>query len=298
MVVLGPKTDQGRASKWTDALAPVLLDGEVVRAFARSHPMVTREGIAFTNARIFTFHSEAPEDRRIVDSVANDKIRSLGIDGGLFRSRVWIVTDDGDVPLGTVAKSETGFVEEHVRISHSKGIDPAASEAMELLDLEKAIEKLEKDELLQAREQVPIVGDVMKPSQWEAIHRTARGNELPWLVLNNGRTGVLAAFEDRLVVFKSGMLASAVSGSITLGGGTTFHYDEIIAIQHIGKQLNGSLEVVTPTHPSLTTSLGSDQKIDDERWKRPNCIPMPSIQYTVWSPHIHKIGRKIAAAQK
>ena len=83
-----------------------------------------------------------------------------------------------------------------------------------------------------------------------------------------------------------------------MGGGTAFRYDEIISIQHIGKTMDGTLEVVTPTHPSLTTSLEKGQKIDDERWKRPNCIPMPSFQYKLWMPHINEIGRKIAAARR
>ena len=298
MVELSPKVDEAKAEKWAHALAPVLLEGEVIKAFACSRSLMTLDGIAFTNARVFTFYSGASEAKRIVDWVSAEKVRGLEIDSGWLRRELRIVADEGVKPFGFVAKSEIPFIQDQLDLVQRHGVDPSVSEALELFELEKAIEELDKEEFLQARDKVPVVGDPVSAAQWESIHSRSRDKELPWLILNNGRTGMMAAFDDRLVLFKSGMLASAASGSFTMGGGTTFRYDEIISIQHIGKTLDGTLEVVTPTYPSLTTSLEKGQKVDDERWKRPNCIPMPSFQYKVWMPQINEIGRKIAAARR
>lgn len=298
MVALSPGVDSARAAEWKKALQPVLLEGEEVRAFARSRSHLVRDGIAFTNARIFTFYSTATAGQRIVDWVGNDKIGKLTFAIKVLRSHGHLSTPDGGISLGAVAKAEVSFIQEQVAAAKKAGIGPEVSEAMELLELEMAIQKLEKQELLEGREKVPVVGDALKPAQWESIHTCARGNELPWLVLSNGGSGIIAAFEDRLVVIKGGMMSSVASGSITLGGSATFRYSDITSIQHIGKQMDGTIEIVTPTNPSLTMSLMDGQKLEDERWKRSNCVPMPRILYGTWSPHLDRIGERIAAARR
>lgn len=195
MVTLSQNVDKARAAAWTEALEPVLLEGERVRAFARSRSLLVRDGIAFINARVFTFYSGAAKERRVVDWIGNEKIRGLAITSKMFRSFAQIDGEEGAVPLGVVARPEITFVEEQVRVAQEMGIASVAAEAMELLELEKAIEKLEREELLEARKQVLVVGDPLKASQWESIHSCARGGELPWLNLSSDGVGCIVAFE-------------------------------------------------------------------------------------------------------
>lgn len=293
MVALSPKFKVSAAERWKGHLAPVLVDGEVIKAMARSRS-VGLHGIAFTNARVFTFNVEVMQRMRVGQWVKADKIRGHGVDTGMLNHKLTINTDEGSVPFGKIAKSEWAFVAEQLQMVQRDGLDPVAAVGLARFELELEVEKRERAEFLEKRARVEVVGDAMKDKQWEKIESYSSEKELPWLVVNNGSNmGYLAAFDDRLVLFRGGMFSSAASGSLTLGGGATFPYEAIITIQHLGKMMDGTLEIVTLKHRSLTETLEPKQKLEDERFKRVNCIAMPSVQYAVWAPHIERIMDKV-----
>ena len=301
MVKSSPTVSSAKAEKWAGKLAPLLFGGEVIHAVANSRTWNTITGIVFTNARVFAFFITEPmEQKKVIQHWStNDQIRGVAFESGRFwTKRMYINGTEGRVEFGSVSRKDVTFIEQQVARIVYTGPEPALAEEIELFQIEKEIERLEHEEFLEDKAKVQVVGDPMKESNWRMVHHFSRDGELPWLILNNGNLGSIAAFGNRMVIFRSGMMSSLGGGSLSAGGGTAFYYNEITAIQHVGKELDGALEVVTRRHPSLTDSLEPKQKLEEERFKRENCLPIPRIQYALWTPHIGKILQKVQSANR
>lgn len=123
MVALSPKFKLSAAERWQGYLAPVLVDGEVIKAMARSRS-IELHGIAFTNARVFTFNVEVMQRMRVRQWVRADEMRGHDVDTGMRNCKLTINTDEGPVPFGKVAKSEWQFVAEQLQMVRRDGLDP------------------------------------------------------------------------------------------------------------------------------------------------------------------------------
>lgn len=301
VVASSPAVSSAKAQKWAGKLAPLLFEGEVIHAVANSRTWNTITGIVFTNARVFAFFITEPMQQKNVIQhwSTNDQIRGVSFGPGRFwTKRMYINGTEGRVEFGSVPRKDVTFIEQQVARIVYTGPEPTLAEEIELFQIEKEIERLEQEEFLEDKTKVQVVGDPMKESNWRMVHHFSRDGELPWLILNNGKFGSIAAFGNRMVIFRNGAISSLASGSLSIGGGTAFYYNEITTIQHVGKELDGALEVVTRRHPSLTDSLEPKQKLDEERFKRENCLPIPRFQYALWSPHIGKILQKVHATNR
>lgn len=186
MAELSPRVKEKHATKWSEALAPDLLGGEVVWAFAaaqRMKPLTT--GVAITNARIIGFFvGGTTPAKRILLEVRADHIR--GFDFPVNGGNMKVLTDAGEVNFGRLDKQEIDFVGYFVNYLWQHGIDPAVANSVSRRETQVAAAAAAHAEFLSRRDGVRVFGDAMKEKWWDDIARYAHDDELPWLVLNSG----------------------------------------------------------------------------------------------------------------
>ena len=79
----------------------------------------------------------------------------------------------------------------------------------------------------------------------QAIRRQSFDRD-PWLVLAPGfGQGLIAAWEDRLSVIKTGLLTGFMAGSYGGERTGTFHFTDITGIEYNSGLMNGVLEILT-----------------------------------------------------
>lgn len=145
-----------------------------------------------------------------------------------------------------------------------------------------------------------------KPSKkaLAAILDHAGVDESPWLIMGGGAGGVLAAFEDRLLIIKTGGLTSMVAG--TFGGGrfTTFMYSDITGIEYNSGMVNGVLEVLTPSYQGSANKdfwkgTGSGRNDDsNDPFTLSNTLPWSKSLYQASTQQITELRRRIAEAKR
>lgn len=128
----------------------------------------------------------------------------------------------------------------------------------------------------------------------EAIRRLCFDGTEPWLILAPGpANGVLAAWDDRLSVIKTGFLAGMVAGS--LGGERTasFHFTDITGIEYNSGLANGILEVLTPSYSGGTNKdfwrIGENSPL-----KQSNTLPIAKFNYAAALDDINELRRRIS----
>jgi hypothetical protein len=90
-----------------------------------------------------------------------------------------------------------------------------------------------------------IVGAKLTSKASDAIRRQCADDE-PWLILiSSGGAGPLAAFDDRLVVIRTGALTSLQAEALGGERSTTFYFRDINAIEYNLGLMSGTLEILT-----------------------------------------------------
>lgn len=139
----------------------------------------------------------------------------------------------------------------------------------------------------------------MKDKWWEDIDRHSRPNELPWFIINAGSGGRLVAFEDRLLISKTGGMTSFMAGSLGGGRETTFPYAEITNIEYNGGFVNGVLEVLTPSyqgsgnHVFWRSTNKSRTQASDDPYTLSNCLPLGKPTYREAQPTLNELQQRI-----
>ena len=127
--------------------------------------------------------------------------------------------------------------------------------------------------------------------------------EAPWLVIGTLNAGVLAAYEDRLMIIKTGVVTSFMAG--TLGGGriTTFGFTDITGIEFNGQLVSGVLEVLTASYQGTAnkdywkgTSSGRNADANDP-FTLSNTLPLQKVVYNQALPHLNKLRAMIISSK-
>jgi hypothetical protein len=149
-----------------------------------------------------------------------------------------------------------------------------------------------------------ILGKVRSKS-YRSIARLSQPGEVPWLVIGAGFAyGVLAAFEDRLVIVKTGAATSFMAGSLGGERATTFYYADITGVEYNSGFLAGVLEVLTPSYQGSANkdywrgATASRNANSNSPFTLSNTLPMTKPDYIAWTPQIQELRAKIAAAKK
>ncbi len=313
---LAPKVKEKIAAQWLEALAPYLYPGEVVWALARLNgikPLM--EGLAITNARLIGFAK--PDLRAGGDpafQVDADTIAAFGIEKKITGSVLTVTKLDRQVVKFPLLGNEEDnkFVAYFVDYLHKAGFPAAIREAIAYASGDNSgnaprggwMHGHQRQVRESRRTETTVIGAALKDVHWRAIDNHSGPDEVPWFVLSCGSDGLLAAFEDRLIIAKVGFNASVMAGS--LGGGriTTFPYPEITNIEYNSGLLMGVLEVLTPSyqgsqnHDHWKSFLKNPNNTDNNPRALSNTIPMPRPLYEQALPQLNTLQTKISASKR
>jgi hypothetical protein len=145
------------------------------------------------------------------------------------------------------------------------------------------------------------VGPKKKPSM--AIDELCQDDD-PWLILSAGSAGVLAAWDDRLAIVKTGGMAGIMAGAMMGGRTAVYHFTDITGIEYNSGMLNGVLEVLTPSYSGAAnkdfwrgTASGRNADANDP-WTLSNTLPLDKFSYRNALPQINELRSRISRAKQ
>lgn len=151
---------------------------------------------------------------------------------------------------------------------------------------------------------VRTVGGLPSKKATQVIIQHCQSDERPWLVINAGSAGVLAAFDDRLMVIKTGAVTSFMAGSLGGGRTATFHYSDVTGIEYNSGLLNGVLEILTPSYSGgaqkdFWKGTNKSRNADsNDPWTLSNTLPLPKPLHAEALPYLNELRSRIAAAKR
>ena len=135
-----------------------------------------------------------------------------------------------------------------------------------------------------------------KPSQ-EVFKSSSTSGKPPWLVVAAGTDGALAAYEDELIIAKTGAMTGFMSSATGGGRITHFPYRQIVAIEYNGGFTAGVLEVLTASYDGgmnkdnwgikAPNSSGGDPR------QQNNTLPIMKSTYKELSSDLNRIRQLI-----
>jgi hypothetical protein len=151
-----------------------------------------------------------------------------------------------------------------------------------------------------------IVGSRLSKKASDAISRQCHGDE-PWLILSAGLAGtdgVLAAFDDRLTIIKTGVLTSLSAGSFGGERAATFYFRDVTGLEYNSGIALGVLEVLTASYDGTANKdywRGVHQSTNaDNNNPRTlsNTLPLPKHEYNNALEEIKELRRRIAKSKE
>jgi hypothetical protein len=144
---------------------------------------------------------------------------------------------------------------------------------------------------------IELLGDLPNAKTIRAINENSINGELPSFVLSSGGgSGVLAAWNDRLMIIKTGGLTGFMAGATGGGRSGTFYFKDINGIEFNSGFVNGVLEILTPSYTGTQTNdFWSSGKNDP--WVLSNCLPIAKAQYEVFSEKINLLRNLISESK-
>ncbi|WP_246007727.1 hypothetical protein [Gordonia oryzae] len=277
---LSPMVSALGAAQWHRCLEPHVLEGETITAFVavrRLKPTV--EGVAITNARILGFSSAAVSGSGVITiQVAADEILGAEFVGPRQVPTLTLRTVNGPRVFGQFHRDEKEFLTYFVESLHCAGVGADVAPALTRWRRQRT-EAAERTRRRRAqRGRVAVYGEPMTEVQWEAIDEHAGDGDYPWMVLNAGRHGLLAAFGDRVEVRKTGWESGAAAGVHV----EVLALTDITGIEYRCGALTGCLEFMTTDHPASVTGDFWPCSVQDSGHHsvmRPNVIRVPKPYY-------------------
>lgn len=288
MYAVPPKIKDKTAAKWAKALAPVLAEGEEVWAFAkvaRFKPQT--EALAVTNQRLLGFKSfTTVESKIVVFSAPVSEIVNVEYAEKYGATRLVVATATGEINFGDIRKDELDFVQHYVRylVDSSRGTNGIEEKTALRTGIATATR-----EHLQRRtvQESPLVLGLPLGDSWaKEIENCSAPGELPSLIINSGSAGLLAAFEDRLVIVK----AQAMYGREFESQAVSLTYSNISEIEYRRGLSDGVLEVRArdATGAALDRVSGWDGS-------DPNTLRLSWSLHETARPYLDELRNKVAA---
>ncbi len=273
-----------------------LLPGESVRfQFTANGTKPISTGVVVTDVRVFT-HAVATFGREMM----NGSITSVNT----LKSSIVITSNtDGEMTLSSIDADVIAPALAAIR--NARTAAPPADALAELARRadENAAATAAEVALAARWKSVTVLGPVSEKS-YAAIARLSDDGELPWLVVGTWGAGVLAAFEDRLVIVKTGGMTSFMAGSLGGERATTFFFVDITGIEYNSGFASGVLEILTPSYQGTANkdfwrgSTKSRNADSNDPYVLSNTLPMPKDSYLEFAPHLQKLRARVAEAKR
>jgi hypothetical protein len=291
---LSPAISALKAAHWQHCLAPHLLDGEVIVAFVSAHRLKpTVEGVAVTNARVLGFHTAAPSRRDVITmAVAADEIADVELVSAHMVPTLTIRTTGTPLCFGEFHREEMDFLTYFLDTLRHDGVDEAVRPE---LDRWRSDTQQSAGARARRREQrrVPVYGEPMTSAQWVAIERSIGSDEYPWMILNCGRHGQLAAFADRIVIRKTGRTTDLPVGEHL----EVIPFTDIVDVTYRCGALSGVLEVATKACPAIYGEGFWPSVVSDHTEALPNVLRVPKAYYQGAQDSIDKLRQYVHTGQ-
>jgi hypothetical protein len=278
-----------KPQQWPERLQPLLKEGEQILAICAITNMLTEKvnGAVVTNVRFGRFNAmELNQGNGIVDFIRLDEIVDIESETKkLARTshKVTINCTNGDIyEVGTMNESDlTQFknVIQNYSSPNTKVLEEIEKEQDLIIENEAAWDKLPASIAW---------GSFPKPIKKQLIANSNFG-EVPKFVIVAGdkiiNAGALAAYSDRCLIVKTGLVAGFMAG--TLGGSriSTFYYSEITGIEYNTGLLSGVLEILTASYDGSANkdfwqgTLSGRNSNSNDPWTLSNTLPLDKIQY-------------------
>lgn len=304
MQIIG-KLREKKAQKVATKLASLLYDGEELLFLSDLNSIrPSCDGLAITNARVLAFLAYDVNRDRVGVSVWGDEISGVEVQKGLSGKYVCVKREGESLRLGVVAEPERVTAEiENLCAAGVPSEVQEAREAKKAQDAEEtaaqvalaAEEKAAKEELAPEAYYRDINLSGKRPSAraHRVLLENAKSDEKPWFVLGAGMNGVLAAFEDRLYIIKTGGLTSFMASSFGGGRVTAFYYDQITGIEYNSGIINGVLEVLTPSYQGTNNHDFWNLDKNTDPYKLSNALPLDKTSYKAALPQLSELREKV-----
>lgn len=174
-----------------------------------------------------------------------------------------------------------------------------AAKSQKKADIEAA-----KESTLAYWADVKFVGDRVSAKAKKTIREHAHETEKPWLVLGSGVAGVLAAFDDRVMIVKTGAMTSYMAGVFLGGRITILPFVDITSIEFNGQWVTGVLEILTPSYQGSAnkdywrgTTRGRNADSNDP-WTLSNTLPLAKAVYQLVLPEINELRKRVVESKR
>lgn len=130
-------------------------------------------------------------------------------------------------------------------------------------------------------------------------------DDAPWLILvSSGGGGLLAAFDDRLTIIKTGGLTSLMAGSFGGERSTSFYFRDITGLEYNSGMVNGVLEIMTASYNGTANrdfwrGTGKSRNANgDDPYTLSNTLPLSKVEYNSALGEIQDLRRRIAKSKE
>lgn len=290
---LGNKVKEPFAATIVSRLSNLKSDSEKILGIYKASklkPML--EAIVITNVRVLGV-TNGLQGVAFASELNGDEVASVQVEPiSLSRmAQLKIETKDGrTVRYADIMKVDA---DEIVKlISSTSGTTTPLSEAVGRQREAAAATRLDE----KAKWQSLVVGHVNGATLNEA-KKSCNDGEMPEFIIGQIGYGALAAFEDRCIVIKKGLLTSFMASSLGGGRTATFYYRDITGIEYNSGIMTGVLEILTPSYSGKETNspwaFGSDRSAHESS----NTLPWSRTFYNDVRTQIEWLRRKIQEAK-
>ena len=140
-----------------------------------------------------------------------------------------------------------------------------------------------------------------RPSQ-EVFKNGSTSGKPPWLVVAAGTDGALAAYEDELIIAKTGAMTGFLSSATGGGRITHFPYRQIVSIEYNGGFTFGVLEILTASYDGGMNKdywgVKSNNSSAGDPRQQNNTLPILKTAYKELAPDLIKIRQLMARSNE
>ncbi len=307
-MALGSGIKPAKADLWAQALAPLLLPGEEVRLLVKgAFANMGGDLVAITNLRLLGAATQ--QHCRVRSEIALADVASVAPASRMGRPAVGLAMKDGSQRKITLMSLRSADADEKLTGNVLYGLlqEEPTPELRDAQAAQDARRQAAAAALTQAKDglwpNTTVIGSRPREKAAETVLAHCREGESPWLIISSLGQGLLAAFDDRLIIVKTGAWTGLASGAMGGGRIASFSFDQITGIEYNSGLMMGVLEVLTPSYSGGANKdfwRGADRSLNKDN-NNPNTLsntlPVDKAMHAQALPHLNELRDRISKAR-
>lgn len=304
MVATGKMIRAKKAQELQERFAHIIVPGETMRAIVKlDNIMPMLDYLLITDLRSIGFGQEYTPKVEVAHNNAAD----ISTRNSMGSKALVITAPDGKKSVFKFAWNADAALIEDV-LADLQRTPPDATAAQQLAATGPSAESKEgRNERIEAMmTHAVIIGSKPWPAARKRLLELCHSGEVgPWLILSSfGFSGLLAAFDDRLVILKTGALTGLMAGALGGERSATFHYQDITGIEYNSGILAGVLEILTPSYEGTRNkdfwqgTLHHRNADANDPFTLSNTLPLNKSEYRAAVPYIDQLRKRISDAKR